>query len=591
MKKKLFLVIILILIVNFLYAQTITIETLASLKSKWFLLDKKDDNIPGMSVEKAYHFIQEKGFKATPIIVAILDVGVDTNHQDLRDKFWNNNKEIANLKDDDGNGFIDDIHGWNFLGNRDGENVIKTSSEEYRRYKKIKIKFQQTQDSSLLQDSLYLVLDHKFLQDTLDIDTTSLNMLYKADSLFSSVIRKDTFTMQEIEDSDSLQILSNPYVKAFLFTFGFSKEKDNQSFLLKMKKKFKRKDIFSMKAYHIFCKIDSNLQKKFHEYKYTPNDLLVFPYFKNSFLLKYYLDIWNYRKNLDTTVRLMNNKEFFADLLMNKYKRNEDKRASIIGDNEDDIQDTLYGNHIFPISQSDHGTHVAGIIGANRNNNLGIKGIANSVRLMILRVVPDGDEYDKDVALAIFYAVNNGAKIINMSFGKSYSPHKKWIDSAIHYAAQHNVLVVHAAGNDYKNLNNANNYPSAYFLTGEKASNYITVGAIGLDRKNHIQVADFSNYGDEVDVYAPGVNIFSCVSNNTYREMSGTSMAAPMVTGVAALLWSYFPHLSALDIKDIIQQSALKVHFSKEKSLSPLLQDIKVVNAYQAIRLASLIEM
>lgn len=583
--KKITLVISIVFITHVLYAQTISIETLITRKSKWFLLDKKDDKIPGMSVEKAYHYLQEKGLKATPVVVAILDAGIDTNHQDLKQKLWTNPNEISNGKDDDYDGYVDDRYGWNFLGNGAGKNIIKAPSEEYRIYKNLEKKFKQTQDSSFLKDSLYLILKKKFLQDTLDIDTISLKMLYKADSIFAHVLGKDTFTMQEIDTTDKLQFLSNPYFKAFLFTFGFSKEKNNQTFLLKMKNN--KKDAFAMKAYDIFRKIDSNLQQKLAKKIYTPADLMIFPYFKSSFLLMYYLDIWGDKKRTDTTRNLNTNKSFLIDLLINKYKRNEDLREAIIGDNEDNIYDTIYGNHIFPIEHSEHGTHVAGIVGADRNNNLGMKGIADSVRLMIVRVVPDGDEYDKDVALGIFYAVNHGAKIINMSFGKSYSPHKQWIDSAIKYASQHNVLIVHAAGNDFKNLNEENNYPSANFLTSENAKNYITVGAIGIDRKNHIRVADFSNYGNEVDVFAPGVNIFSCMPKSTYGEMSGTSMAAPMVTGIAALLWSYFPKLSAIEIKDIIEMSAIHIRFSKKQALSPLLQNIKIANAYEAVKLAT----
>ena len=250
-----------------------------------------------------------------------------------------------------------------------------------------------------------------------------------------------------------------------------------------------------------------------------------------------------------------------------------------------------------------HGTHVSGIIGAARDNDKGIQGIADKVRIMTLRAVPDGDEHDKDIANAIRYAVDNGAQIINMSFGKSFSPQKEWVDEAVKYAASKDVLLIHAAGNDAKNLDEEKNFPSPLFLDGTLAGNFLTVGASG-DYTNGGLTAEFSNYGKAgVDVFAPGVGIYSTLpGGNKYGANSGTSMAAPVVSGIAALVLSYYPHLSAIQLKEILEKSVVQqtdpVNLparGKEEKEEVLLSDISrtggVVNAYQAVKMASEIKV
>jgi subtilisin family serine protease len=276
-------------------------------------------------------------------------------------------------------------------------------------------------------------------------------------------------------------------------------------------------------------------------------------------------------------------------------KAPKDYRGEIVQDNYNDYNDRFYGNPDVMANTPKHGTHVAGIIGAARNNSKGMDGIADNVRIMSVRAVPDGDEHDKDVALAIHYAVDNGAKIINMSFGKSFSPEKSWVDEAVQYAASKGVLLVHAAGNDGDNLDSAHNYPSPVILANNKrATNWITVGASG-DPKLGGLVASFSNWGkQEVDVFAPGVRIYSTVpGGNTYAALDGTSMASPVVAGVAALIKSYYPNLTPEQIKYAIENSAAKI---TEQATIPgsdrraLLSEMSVtggiVNAYEAIRLA-----
>jgi cell wall-associated protease len=274
-------------------------------------------------------------------------------------------------------------------------------------------------------------------------------------------------------------------------------------------------------------------------------------------------------------------------------------RGDIVKDNDQDINDRYYGNNDIMASHSSHGTHVSGIIAAARNNGIGMDGVADNVRIMVLRAVPDGDEHDKDIALAIRYAVDHGAKVINMSFGKSFSPQKKWVDDAVRYAQSKDVLLVHAAGNDGKNLDSTENYPNSEFAdTKTIAPNFITVGASGDEQTGGL-AADFSNYGkNKVDVFAPGVKIYSCIpGGNTYGFQQGTSMASPVVAGIAAVLRSYYPTLSAEQIKYCIETGVIKIAdkvkkpgSEEEESFISLSKTGGIVNAYGAVKIADTIK-
>jgi cell wall-associated protease len=289
--------------------------------------------------------------------------------------------------------------------------------------------------------------------------------------------------------------------------------------------------------------------------------------------------------------------EMQEGLMTAKEKPFTDYRI-IIGDNHRDINDTRYGNTDVMGNEAKHGTHVAGIIAAKRNNGIGIDGVAENVKIMTLRAVPDGDEYDKDVALAIRYAVDNGARVVNMSFGKEFSPHKPWVDEAIRYAAEKDVLLVHAAGNDSKNIDENENYPSAILNDNTIAGNMITVGASGDSSIKTGMIAPFTNFGkNNVDVLAPGVKIYATVpTGNKYAFLDGTSMAAPVVSGIAALIRSYYPELSAAEVKQILVQSVDKSQsgqlFSKPGTedeviaMSELTVSGGIVNAYNALKLA-----
>ncbi|MEP6466814.1 MAG: S8 family peptidase [Parafilimonas sp.] len=483
-------------------AQT-SIHTQAPVNAKiWYQQDSATDFVDGISLNQAYAFL--KGKKSTPIIVAVIDSGVDTTHEDLKKILWTNKKEIpGNGIDDDHNGYVDDIHGWNFLGNKNGEDLEQASDERSRVYYKYKDKYEGK-----------------------DIDTSSLN----ADDKWTYSEWKKAAADMTVSSNDQMEVM-----------------------MLDALDKTLRKQ-------------DSVLQIELGKKEYTINDLeQTFnlstrgSQAKTSFLN--ILKLEQVDSSTTNTALLSDLEEYLSSKrneIDNKTSAPQDYRAQIIKDNYADINDKYYGNNDIMGPDADHGTHVTGIIAAERDNNIGVNGIADNVQVMMIRAVPDGDEYDKDIALAIRYAVDNGAKVINMSFGKSFSPEKKWVDEAVKYAEDHDVLLVHAAGNESNNIDSVDNFPNPNFLyLKDEPKNFITVGAYGDPKVNNGKfIAYFSNYGkNSVDVFAPGVKIYSTLPGS-YGYHDGTSMASPVVTGIAALIRSYFPQLSAEQVKYAITKSA-----------------------------------
>ena len=510
-------------------AQTSSLKTVPN---GWHLKDQKSSGFYGISLDKAYEFV--KGKKGKTVLVAVIDSGIDTTHEDLKPVLWTNPKEIpANGIDDDGNGYVDDIHGWNFIGGRDGRNVKEDSYEAARVYHAYRGKFENVTDASTLSKAdqeLYKMWTRAKADVVDNVDLTQLRqakMMYQKMKAGDSIIRKD-LKKEEYSGKDLKE-----------YTAVNQDAIATRQIILKI------------------CELNNN------NYDITNNMLL---------------------QELEGDMR----KAETVNTPPPNY------RGDIVKDNENDINDKFYGNNDIMAGTPFHGTHVAGIIGAVRNNGKGIDGIADNVRIMMLRAVPDGDEHDKDIALAIRYAVDNGAKIVNMSFGKSYSPQKQWVDDAVKYAESKGVLLIHAAGNDGKNLDADYNYPNPILLSGSVPTNWLTIGASG-DPGNGGLAANFSNYGKkEVDVFAPGVNIYSTVpGGNTYGNASGTSMASPVTAGVAAFLLQYFPTLTAQQLKTVLEKSAIKSTVKAQKpgsdeevSLSELSKTGGLINAYEAAKLA-----
>ncbi|MEN9963081.1 MAG: hypothetical protein RL582_176 [Bacteroidota bacterium] len=505
------------------------------LPKNWHQLDKTETGFQGVSLSKAYDFLRSKKIASKKITVAVIDSGIDTLHEDLKPILWKNPKEIpGNNKDDDNNGYIDDVHGWNFLGGTDGRNVKEDSYEGARVYYKLKP-----------------------IWDEKNVDETKLSAEEKKS--YQTFLRAKSKVVGVVDEAEASYMSS---------------------------------------LYPTFLQGDSILRKEMGKDEYNGTDLQAHNTSNSSakMVRGLMLSISKANDSYDIT-----NKQLIDEISGQIRKAQTAKapppayRGDIVKDDESNLNDRAYGNNDIMASTPFHGTHCAGIIGAARNG-VGIDGIADNVSIMVLRAVPDGDEHDKDIANAIRYAVDNGAKIISMSFGKDFSPEKKWVDEAFKYAEKKGVLLVHAAGNDAKNIDTAYNFPNPIFEDGSgRASNVITVGASG-DEKNGGITASFSNYGkSEVDVFAPGVSIYSTIpGGNTYGNSSGTSMACPVVSGIAAIVWGYFPNLTASQVKMIIEKSVEPI---EEQVALPGTKDMVklgdisktggIVNALKAVTMAS----
>lgn len=510
----------------------------------WHLLDYKQDSYYGISVNKAYTFLKEKHKTGKPVIVAVLDSGVDTTHEDLKSVLWHNPKEIpGNGIDDDGNGYIDDVYGWNFLGGKDGRDVERAPDEKIRVYHRMRARFEGK-----------------------NIDTTSL-----------TPSERETYNLWKRASDD-------------------------------VNAKDPREERIELLSVEVMMKVikrqDAILRKEMNTEDYTIEQLEVYVP-KNRPAQEAKLGYLNLTRAMKLPSDFKNS-ELISEMeeqvegqraSIEARENPNDPRAEIVRDDYSNFSDRFYGNGdvMGPGNSSKHGTHVCGLIGAARDNGIGVNGVADNVKIMMVRVVPDGDEYDKDVALGIRYAVDNGAKVINMSFGKYFSPEKKWVDSAVRYAEQHDVLIIHASGNESSDVDVKENYPSAYLKQWHTtATNFINVGASGDPKISGGLAADFSNYGSKnVDVFAPGVRIYSTIpGGNHYGNLQGTSMAAPIVTGLAAMLRSYYPNLTAVQVKKIIEESTFKPAAdamatqpgsNEEVPFKTLSKTGGIINAYNAV--------
>jgi len=480
---------------------------------RWSHLDIINDTVPGMSVDRAYAEII-KGRIGKKIIVAVIDSGVEIEHEDLKPQIYINKKEILDGTDNDNNGKIDDLHGWNFLGKANHENleltrIVKKGDKNSANYKRAKAD-----------------LDKQLKE--LEPLKEQLAFLDKPNSILTAYFKKEDYT---IDDLLSIPNSEREHIQnAKIFMYSFFNSGYNLAYIKELKE-------------HVSSKEKANL-------------------------------------NVDFDGR------------------------SIVGDNPYDINDTNYGDNDVMGDRDTalHGTHVSGIIAQTRKNGLGGDGIASEVaEIMSLRAVPDGDEYDKDIALAIRYAVDNGAKVINGSFSKEYSQNPQWVKDAIIYAASKDVLIVVAAGNEATDLNpksgkEVERYPVDRDMNSktEYVDNFIVVGALNPTFGKNM-IADFSNYGSkDVDVFAPGAKIFATVPYGKYDFLDGTSMASPNVAGVATLIRSYYPDLTAAQVKKIIMDSGVSVNLKvripgeekKMKNFSEFSTSGKFVNAYNALLLA-----
>ncbi|OBX21564.1 MULTISPECIES: S8 family peptidase [Bizionia] len=484
-------------------------------KQNWGHLDLVTDTIPGMSVDKAYAEII-KNKKGETVIVAVIDSGIDIEHEDLAGVLWTNKNEIpGNGIDDDNNGYIDDIHGWNFLGD---------AYDEQLEFVRIIAK---GDTSNPQYDAAVAEYDEKYQEALANKERYDqiYQMVKTSDETISKHLEKEDYTKEEVAaiDSDKADVKQAAAMLQNMYANGL----DNSAAALKA---------------------------------------------------------------------IKGGVDYFTDQV--NVNLNKDLKGRTTGDDPDNLSDVGYGNgNVMPSEKDEsHGTHVAAIILAERNNGLGANGVANNVQLMSLRAVPNGDEYDKDIALAIRYAVDNGAKVINGSFGKYYSTHSDWVRDAIKYASDNDVLFINAAGNEGIDIDTIDVFPNdAIGIGPEVSKTFITVGALE-PKYGSGMVAGFSNYGKiNVDVFAPGAQVYSATPENEYDTKGGTSMAAPAVAGVAALIRSYYPKLSAEQVKQVILDSGIAVktkvivggEATDVRPFGDLTKSGKMVNAYNALIMAS----
>ena len=504
-----------------------TFTPLAEAPRDWQLLDVSD-RVVGISERRAERELLAGKQPKRTVLVAVIDGGIDTAHVSLKGNLWSNPKEVAgNGKDDDNNGYVDDVHGWNFIGGKDGKDVQYDLLEVTRLY----VRCSKTPNAG----------------PTAKLPAPDAATCKRATDEYQKQREQNQNMQQQIQQIAAVSTRANEILHRAMGPDSLTKAKVSA---------FQPTNQDAMQAKVMWLRLaDAGI---------TPGELE------------------DAKKDVESKA---------------KYGLNPDyDPRTIVGDDYANLSERKYGNADVMGPDAKHGTHVSGIIGGVRGTPGGIDGIATNVKIMMVRTVPDGDERDKDIANAIRYAVDNGANVINMSFGKGFSPEKAAVDEAVKYADSKGVLMVHAAGNDGENLAEKPSFPTPAYLSGGRPNNWIEVGASswkGLDSL----AASFSNYGKaQVDVFAPGVDILSTVPGGGYERESGTSMAAPVVSGLAAMLMSYFPNLSAADVKRIILDSATR--YADQKVARPGAENGEqvpfgslsitggIVNAYSAVKLA-----
>ena len=502
-----------------------TVEAAASgAPSAWWLAATDATGAYGASVERAYRELLQGRAPARTIVVAVIDSGVDIEHADLDDNLWKNPGETAgNGRDDDGNGYVDDVHGWNFIGGRDGRHVDLDTYEVTRLFAKCRQRAEGGSPRNAPAPAECGVIEQD-QQERVRESEEQLAQVRNMNTMLGHVTR----LLREATGTPQLTV-------------------NNVRALSPI-----RSDV--QQARQVYLQLAAA--------GYSPED------------------ISKEQKRLEDLIEYSLNPAF-------------DPRG-IVGDDYENPHERGYGNPDVTGPDASHGTGVAGIIGAERDNGLGGDGIAPAVRIMTLRAVPNGDERDKDVANAIRYAADHGAHIINMSFGKAWSPEKAVVDAAVRYADEKGVLMVHAAGNDAADLASQPNFPNRRYDDGGEAQNWIEVGASGWQGAGRL-AAEFTNFGArQVDVFAPGVDIHTTDVKEAWQTSSGTSFAAPVVSGIAALIMAYYPQLTATDVRRVILESAtpmpeqlvLRPGGKEQVRFGALSITGGLVNAYEAVRLA-----
>ncbi|WP_338375691.1 S8 family serine peptidase [uncultured Flavobacterium sp.] len=513
----------------------------------WYYKDYALDSILGISLDKWYLENRRKETN-NEIIVAVLDTQIDLNQEDLQGQLWINKKEIPNNGiDDDNNGYIDDINGWNFVGKPNGGYLIYGNFEYVRVIQKWDTIFKDKEELQISKDLKSEYSNYKHAKEYLKYYINYYSNLMKSIDFNLNVFEESKDTLKRffpnedysLSDLDSLYNLKKINDKPF-----WQRRNDND------------KDLGALIDYMRVCY--QNNEKTLEDVIYSKSQM-------DSIL----------EQNLNVNFI---DRKFFKD--------------------NPEILEKGYGNNIVNSFKKlqDHSTEVSSVIAGNRINNKGTKGFHQNIKIMPLVTSISGDEHDKDIAMAIYYAVDNGAKVINMSFGKEFSLKQEWVTQAIKYAESKDVLIIHCSGNNSNDLDAYSYYPNDvnYGESEEFASNFINVGGFSK-RTNNFFLYKRSNYGKQnVDIFAPGEEIYVAIPDNQYKYDTGTSLAAPMVSGTAALIWLYYPNLTVQELKNIILESGVVIDKmvikpgTKDELIhfSELCKTGKILNTYNAMKMA-----
>ena len=473
----------------------------------WYHKDFSTTNVYGVNTDNAYKFLESKGLKPRTVVVGVLDSGVEVDHPGLINNMWKNPNEIPNNGiDDDKNGYVDDIYGWNFIGGKTAD-VDADNLEVTRMVKKYQPIFEGTDSAKNKANQAKMPEEYAIYQKSkklYDEKGSEAKQYYHYFSGFNNAIPSIVKTLN-----------GKTLTKANLAAIKPASQEDSRN----------------LQILNSLVQDAGNVGK-------TPKEV--------EELL---------RKEIEGALK------HYESQATKHYNLDFDPRAEIVGDNYDNYNEKHYGNNHYEGPDASHGTHVSGIIAGLPHGNEAQYGVAHKVaKIMTVRAVPDGDERDKDVANAIRYAVDNGAKILNMSFGKAVSPGKKHVWDAMKYAEKKGVLLVKAAGNENQNIGENEYFPTNFMKQSDEkpfVSNMIVVGASTNNSQN--LRARFSNYnGKMVDVFAPGQEIYSTVPDAKYEYLQGTSMASPVVAGAAAVLWAYMPSLTPQQIKEALVKTVNK---------------------------------
>jgi subtilisin family serine protease len=467
------------------------------LPTDWQHAEAGNGGSPGIGTERAYAFLEGRAPKDT-VVVAVLDSGIDPDHEDLDEVLWTNRDETpGNDRDDDQNGYVDDVHGWNYLGGPDGENVQHDTYELTRIYADLRARY----DGAA--------------PDTLSGEARDEYERYrKIKKAFQKKKQKLSSRHQRIQKIAGFVEQARPLLESA--TAG-----DGPLTVERLQNLGPDAGARAQQAARAFTQLLQGAGA-------TTVEAVA-------------QDISKAEERLRTRLKYGMDPDF--------------NPRPIVGDDYSDPTERLYGNPDIEGPEPGHGTSVASLIAAERSGDVGIRGVADAVKIMPVRTVPGGDERDKDVANAIRYATENGADIINMSFGKGYSPRKEVVDAAVQYADEQGVLMVHAGGNEGADNDTTDTFPTDQYAGGGAAAHWIEVGASTAEGDS-LLAASFSNYGQkQVDLFAPGAQLQTARPGDNYGRNQGTSLAAPIVSGVAALVMSYYPGLSAAQVKEALLAS------------------------------------